>query len=111
MRDGVIGISRCRTPYSDRASITALATEGRPPDVPASPQPFAPSGLLLVGTGWLATLINGGAGAGRAAALAAGGIVLGRAGRGGDIDQGCVVRARHRVVQERAGHKLPVGIV
>ena len=32
---------------------------GSPPEVPASPQPLAPSGLLLVGTGWLATSIIG----------------------------------------------------
>jgi hypothetical protein len=51
MRAGVIGISRCLMAYSDSASITALATDGRPPDVPASPHPLAPRGLLLVGTG------------------------------------------------------------
>ena len=66
----------------DNASITALATDGSPPDVPASPQPLAPSGLLLVGTGWLS-----------------------------DVDHRRVVRARHGVVHERAGHQLAVEIV
>ena len=82
IRAGVIGISKCFMPNSDSASTTALATDGRPPDVPASPQPLAPSGLLLVGTGWLS-----------------------------DVDHRCVVRARHSVIHERAGHQLAVGVV
>src|SRR5262249_42223091 len=50
-RAGVIGISRWRMQYRESASITAFATQGRPPEVPASPQPFAPTGLVFVGTG------------------------------------------------------------
>ena len=82
MRAGVIGISRCLMPYSDSASITAFTTAGSPPEQPASPQPLAPSGLVLVGTGWLRHL-----------------------------DHRRVVRARHGVVHERAGQQLAVVVV
>jgi hypothetical protein len=39
-------------PSGRSASITALATAGSAPVVPASPAPFAPSGLLGEGTEW-----------------------------------------------------------
>ena len=50
--------------------------------MPASPQPLAPTGLVLVGTGRFAT-----------------------------IDHRRVVRARHGIIHERAGHQLAVAVV
>ena len=44
-RIGVVGMSMCRTPRWATASITAFCTAGVAPIVPASPMPFAPSGL------------------------------------------------------------------
>src|SRR5262245_50627220 len=46
---GRSGRSTCLTPKGARASITALATAGVEPIVPASPTPLAPSGLTVVG--------------------------------------------------------------
>src|SRR5215470_1765000 len=46
---GRSGRSTCLTPNGARASITALATAGVEPIVPASPTPLAPSGLTVVG--------------------------------------------------------------
>ena len=45
---GVIGISRCRIPHGDRASITALCTAAVEPILPDSPMPLAPNGFLGV---------------------------------------------------------------
>src|ERR1051325_546939 len=42
---GLIGISRCVTPYGDNASTTAFTIAGVAPIVPASPTPFTPSGF------------------------------------------------------------------
>jgi hypothetical protein len=42
-------------PYSESASTTAFITAGKDPAHPASPHPFAPSGLVFAGTGWLST--------------------------------------------------------
>ena len=39
-------------PSGRSASITAFATAGSAPVVPASPAPFTPSGLLGEGTEW-----------------------------------------------------------
>src|SRR5438477_12622295 len=50
IRNGVNGMSTCRTPCSASASSTAFIAHGRPPAQPASPQPLTPSGLVLVGT-------------------------------------------------------------
>src|SRR5204863_2992272 len=41
----VYGMSTCVIPSGVRASITALATAGGAPFVPASPTPFTPRGL------------------------------------------------------------------
>ena len=49
MRSGVAGMSMWSTPNSESASISALATAGSAPTVPASPAPLTPSGLVLVG--------------------------------------------------------------
>ena len=46
---GVSGMSMCRTPRWDSASITALCTAGVEPIVPDSPIPLAPIGLRWVG--------------------------------------------------------------
>src|SRR5437764_13818094 len=54
-RSGVAGISMWRTPSGESASTSALATAGSAPTQPASPAPFTPSGLVLVGTGLLLT--------------------------------------------------------
>lgn len=48
-RSGVSGSSMCRTPRSERASMTAFCTAGADPIVPDSPMPFAPRGLSGVG--------------------------------------------------------------
>src|SRR5438105_2606299 len=53
----VVGMSRCLTPSGASASITALTIAGKAPTVPASPAPFAPSGLSLVGHGLLSILM------------------------------------------------------
>src|SRR5262249_41648469 len=53
MTSAVAGISICRTPNSDSASTSALATAGMAPTVPASPAPLTPRGLVFVGTGLL----------------------------------------------------------
>src|SRR6476619_5606889 len=50
-RSGVAGISMCLTPNSESALTSAFATAGIAPTQPASPAPFAPIGLVLVGTG------------------------------------------------------------
>src|SRR5262249_59108072 len=54
-RSGVAGISTWRMPRCESASTSALATAGMAPTQPASPAPFTPSGLVLVGTGLLLT--------------------------------------------------------
>src|SRR5260370_27768133 len=59
MTSAVAGISICFTPNSDSASMSALATAGIAPTVPASPAPLTPSGLVLVGTGLLLIAIAG----------------------------------------------------
>jgi hypothetical protein len=43
-RDGVSGISACRTPNGASASITAFTAAGGDPAVAYSPAPFAPMG-------------------------------------------------------------------
>ena len=48
-------------PYS---SISGFITEGSAPVQPALPQPLAPNGLVVAGTGWLA-LANIGASSAR----------------------------------------------
>ena len=55
------GMSRWRVPYS---SISGFITEGSAPVQPALPQPLAPNGLVVAGTGWLA-LANIGASSAR----------------------------------------------
>src|SRR5262252_6784346 len=59
MTSAVAGISMWRTPNSDSASTSALATAGKAPTVPASPAPLTPSGLVLVGTELLLIAIAG----------------------------------------------------
>src|SRR5215467_14799798 len=56
-RSGLAGMSMCRTPRCDTASMTAFCTAGIDPMVPASPIPFTPSGLMVVGVS-LATSSN-----------------------------------------------------
>src|SRR5262249_13509469 len=46
---GVSGVLSCLIPSSDSASITPLVMQGGPPMAPDSPQPLAPSGLVLHG--------------------------------------------------------------
>src|SRR5207247_658426 len=46
IRSGVSGMSRCRMPSGESASITALAIAGVAPMVPASPTPLIPIELL-----------------------------------------------------------------
>ena len=58
-RSADAGMSSVRTPSGASASITALITTGNAPTVPASPAPFAPSGLSFVGTGLLSTCMSG----------------------------------------------------
>src|SRR5215468_3049426 len=48
-RSGVVGMSMCRTPRCESASITAFCTAGVAPMVPASPMPLTPSGFSVVG--------------------------------------------------------------
>jgi hypothetical protein len=45
-------MSMCRMPNSDSASTSAFITDGNAPAQPASPHPFAPSGLVVAGTEW-----------------------------------------------------------
>ena len=47
---GVAGMSKFETPALYKASITAFDIAARLPTVPASPAPFMPNGVLLVGT-------------------------------------------------------------
>src|SRR5215813_13188676 len=47
-RSGVVGMSMCRTPRWETASMTAFCTAGVAPIVPASPMPLTPSGLYVV---------------------------------------------------------------
>src|SRR5262245_59820415 len=57
---GVSGVFSCLMPSSDSASITPFVTQGGPPMAPDSPQPFAPSGLVLHGAdGSSVTAIGG----------------------------------------------------
>ncbi len=51
-RSGVAGMSMWRMPNSASASTSAFITDGRAPAQPASPQPLAPSGLVVAGTEW-----------------------------------------------------------
>ena len=46
---GVSGVLSCLMPSSESASITPLVMHGGPPIAPDSPQPLAPSGLVLQG--------------------------------------------------------------
>src|SRR5262245_31233856 len=48
---GVAGMSKWGTPAPRSASATAFMIAGSEPLTPASPTPFAPSGLDAVGTG------------------------------------------------------------
>ena len=48
-RSGVHGMSMCRTPRCETASMTAFWIAGVEPIVAASPMPLAPSGLIGVG--------------------------------------------------------------
>ncbi len=68
----VKGISRCVMPNGLSASTTAFATAAVDAIVPASPMPFTPSGLCGV-----------------------------RRHRGADFERRQIVRARHRVFEER----------
>ena len=52
-------MSRWRTPYGSSASITAFTTAGSEPMVPASPTPFAPSGLRGEGVSVRVVVISG----------------------------------------------------
>jgi hypothetical protein len=45
--------------YSLSASTSAFMTDGSAPAQPASPQPLAPNGLVVAGTGWLALADSG----------------------------------------------------
>ena len=57
---GVSGVLSCLMPSSDSASITPLVMQGGPPMAPDSPQPLAPSGLVLQGAdGSSVTAIGG----------------------------------------------------
>src|SRR5512138_2391920 len=57
---GVSGVLSCLMPSSLSASITPLVTQGGPPIAPDSPQPLAPSGLVLHGAdGSSVTAIGG----------------------------------------------------
>src|SRR5437773_5715125 len=58
-RSGVTGMSRWRTPSGASASLTAFISAGSAPTVPASPTPFAPSGLTLVRTSCESTVKSG----------------------------------------------------
>src|SRR5437764_780725 len=57
-RSGLAGMSKWLIPSGLRASTMAFITEVIDPAQPASPQPFAPSGLVVAGTGWLAQSID-----------------------------------------------------
>ena len=58
-RSGVTGMSIWVMPNSDSASTIALVTDTSAPAQPASPHPLVPSGLVLVGTGWLTATMSG----------------------------------------------------
>jgi len=55
---GLAGMSKWLIPSGRSASTIAFITEVIDPAQPASPQPFAPSGLVVAGTGWLAQSID-----------------------------------------------------
>ena len=65
IRCGDAGMSKSVTPRMRRASMTAFMSAGMEPVTPASPTPFAPRELTLVGTGcsrivrWLRTPARG----------------------------------------------------
>ena len=44
---------------TERRGLNAFMTDGKAPAQPASPQPFAPSGLVVAGTGWLSWTKSG----------------------------------------------------
>jgi hypothetical protein len=52
-RSLVAGMSSSRTPSGSSACMIAIITAGNEPAQPTSPAPSAPSGLVLVGTGFL----------------------------------------------------------
>src|SRR5262245_55538215 len=54
----VSGMSRCSTPSGFNASSTAPVSDGSDAVHPDSPTPFAPSELILLGTGWSAIAIS-----------------------------------------------------
>ena len=81
-RSGVAGMSMCRTPRWDTASMTAFSTAGVDPMVPASPIPLAPSGLMR-----------------------------GRGLAGDQLERGKLGRGDRRVVDQRAGQRVAVGVV
>jgi hypothetical protein len=56
---GVAGISMWLMPNGDSASQTALIVAAIDPTVPASPMPFAPTGLTIVGTARVAKVKPG----------------------------------------------------
>src|SRR5205085_9765634 len=58
-RSDVAGIGTSVTPSGAKASKTALVRQATAPTVPASPAPFAPSGLRAVGTPSVAISKNG----------------------------------------------------
>src|SRR5215472_10509614 len=58
-RCGVAGMSMLFTPTAESASCTAFMSAAGAPIAPASPQPFAPSGLCVQGVTLVATLNDG----------------------------------------------------
>ena len=58
-RSGVQGMPTWRTPRCERASTTALCTDGVEPMAPDSPIPLAPSGFRGVGVSVLAVSKKG----------------------------------------------------
>lgn len=59
MRSGVAGISMCVTPYSAKASTTALITTPNAGVVPPSPAGRIPSGCVVQGTSLISVSKNG----------------------------------------------------
>src|SRR6185436_20066626 len=59
-RCGLAGISKWLMPSGRSASTTAFIADVIAPAHPASPQPFAPSGLVVEGTGWLCHVTGAG---------------------------------------------------
>src|SRR5436853_6393225 len=57
-RSGLAGMSKWLMPSGRSASTMAFITEVIDPAHPASPQPFAPTGLVVAGPGWLLQSID-----------------------------------------------------